>query len=209
MGKLGKPGAGFTVPAGPVEVEYIVNKSRFIGRIHPVESREEALACIENARRDYPDARHHCWAFVVGPPDSPVAVAQSDDGEPAGTAGKPILNVLEHKRIGNILLVVIRYFGGIKLGAGGLVRAYSHSAQLAVDRGDFVRREPKADYLFRGDFAQEQPLRHWLGEHGGEVVDVFYGDGIRCHIRIPEKQAESLFALGASLGAGIEHFTER
>ena len=195
---------GFTVPAGPVEVEYVVNRSRFIGRIQPVENREQAMALVDRARVDFPDARHHCWAFVAGDPASPIAVAQSDDGEPTGTAGRPILNVLEHKRIGNILLVVIRYFGGIKLGAGGLVRAYSHTAQLAVDAVALATREPVAEYLFCGDFAHEQLLRHWLAEHDGAVVDVAYGEGIRCRIRLAEKYRRSLLALAASMAAEVE-----
>ncbi|CAG0912002.1 unnamed protein product, partial [Cyprideis torosa] len=112
--------AAFFVPASRVEHELVVNKSRFIAWIAPASDREQAMALLDEARLAYPDARHHCWAYVLGNPSNAASAAANDDGEPAGTAGKPILNVIQHKAIGNIMVVVIRYFGGIKLGAGGL-----------------------------------------------------------------------------------------
>jgi len=102
------------------EAQYTVKKSRFIARVVPIGSREDALAAVAVAKRDYPDARHHCWAYLLGEPGDARSAGMSDDGEPAGTAGKPILNVLQHGKFGDVLVVVIRYFGGIKLGAGGL-----------------------------------------------------------------------------------------
>ena len=113
----------YAVPAASCEQEYVVKRSRFIARVVPVNSRADVNAAVARAREDYPDARHHCWAYLLGPPGKAAGAGMSDDGEPAGTAGKPILNVLQHGHLGDVLVIVVRYFGGIKLGAGGLVRA--------------------------------------------------------------------------------------
>ena len=109
-------------------------KSRFISRAGCVTSKDEAKLFVHQCRLDYEDAGHYCWAYLLGNPDRASSAAMSDDGEPSGTAGKPILNVLQHKNVGDIMVVVVRYFGGVKLGAGGLVRAYSSSAQLVMDK---------------------------------------------------------------------------
>ena len=196
-------GDGYPVPAATCEVEYEIKKSRFIARVYPAASRAAAMEFIDQCRTEFPDARHHCWAFVVGPPRSPLNVAQSDDGEPTGTAGKPILNVLEHKQVGDILLVVIRYFGGIKLGAGGLVRAYSQAAQSAMSALELRDFVPQADLVYVGDFSQEQAVRQWLAGRGGEVLDVTYGEGIRCTIRLPRTRCGDFADFAAGLGGRV------
>ena len=125
------------------------------------------MAALAQARSDYPDARHHCWAYQIGSPKSPSTAAMSDDGEPSGTAGKPILNVIQHKDIGDLMIIVIRYFGGIKLGAGGLVRAYSAAAQQVIDTIELKEKKFLKRFNIKGDYALEQPLRHWLNSHEG------------------------------------------
>ncbi|MCW8886021.1 MAG: YigZ family protein [Motiliproteus sp.] len=112
----------YSVPQQRIEVETEIKKSRFIAWADRAENRDQAMAVLSEARNRYPDARHHCWAYLIGNPAQPKTQAMSDDGEPSGTAGKPILNVLQHNEIGDVMIVVSRYFGGIKLGAGGLVR---------------------------------------------------------------------------------------
>ncbi len=166
--------SAYDVPAASIEVELEVKKSRFITRVGFAPDREAAMAILAKARDDYPDARHHCWAYLVGNPHSPRTVAASDDGEPSGTAGKPILNVLQHKQIGDLMVVVIRYFGGIKLGAGGLVRAYSSAAQQGIDALTLREQRFLVEFKVRGDYALEQSLRHWLVSHSGELVSVDY-----------------------------------
>lgn len=193
----------FNVPARAIEWEYEVKKSRFIARAARAQNREEAMALLEQARQDYPDARHHCWAYLIGNPHSPTTVAMSDDGEPSGTAGKPILNVLQHKDVGDIMLIVIRYFGGIKLGAGGLVRAYSHSAQLAMTELQTEAQVPMSQCQLRGDFAFEQSLRHWLSQHQGQVIQVDYGQSIACQIALPDDKLELLLSFAVGQGAEI------
>lgn len=190
----------FLVPAAPVELEYEIKKSRFIARAARAANRQQAMQLLEQARQDFPDARHHCWAYLIGNPHSPITVAMSDDGEPGGTAGKPILNVLQHKHIGDIMLIVIRYFGGIKLGAGGLVRAYSHAAQLAMTDLQTEMQVPMSQCVVIGGFHTEQPLRHWLDQHGGRVQEVEYGLKIRCSIELPDRAMVELQAFAVSLG---------
>ena len=118
------------------EAEYTVNRSRFIGRCFPVESEEAALCLLGDIRKKHWDATHNCFAYRIG---DNAAARFSDDGEPGGTAGKPILNVIEQKKLVNTAVVVTRYFGGVKLGAGGLVRAYSNAAAAALDRAELAR----------------------------------------------------------------------
>lgn len=113
--------------------EIIINKSRFITYVYKVNNKDEIDNILSLLRKEYKDATHHCYAYILG-----NLKKASDDGEPAHTAGIPILNVLENKKINNILVVVIRYFGGIKLGAGGLVRAYSNSVAKALDNAVLV-----------------------------------------------------------------------
>lgn len=122
----------YPIPAGFLERETEIKKSRFIARVAPVSSRDEVKAWLEQARNDHPDARHICWAYQIGRPGAAAEAAMNDDGEPSGTAGKPILSVIQHKDLGDVLVMVIRYFGGIKLGAGGLVRAYAGATEAVL-----------------------------------------------------------------------------
>lgn len=189
----------YPVPHQATEVCYEIKKSRFIARLCPATDREQALSALAQAKVDYPDARHHCWAYQLGSPQSPHAVAMSDDGEPSGTAGKPILNVIQHKGIGNVMLVVIRYFGGIKLGAGGLVRAYSKAAQLAFDNLSTVQHieYDRVDVLCH--FADEQPLRHWLEQHNAYIEAVQYQQQVQLTVAMDDALLASLDAYLASL----------
>jgi uncharacterized YigZ family protein len=164
------------VPASLFELEYVVKKSRFIARVLPVADRAEVNAAVTQSRLDYPDARHHCWAYLLGRPSDARGAGMSDDGEPAGTAGKPILNVLQHGTVGDVLVIVIRYFGGIKLGAGGLVRAYSSTTQQALDAVPVQSRRELVRRRLSGDFAAEQSVRHFLGTVDGVLETVDYSD---------------------------------
>ncbi len=119
----------YLVPTQYGEDEFVEKKSRFIGRVWPVETEEEALAKIQEMKKQHYDATHNCWAYVIK--DGPMRF--SDDGEPGGTAGNPMMQVLQRENIYNVVCVVTRYFGGILLGAGGLVRAYTKGAKIAVD----------------------------------------------------------------------------
>lgn len=178
------PPQKYLVPHVSIEQVYEVKKSRFIARIACASNRAQALRILEKSKIDYPDARHHCWAYLIGDPKAPKTMAASDDGEPSGTAGKPILNVLQHKNVGDLMVVVIRYFGGIKLGAGGLVRAYSNAAQLAMDQLSTKEYNEMVRLNVSADFATEQLLRHWLTLHDGKVLSVHYSHQVNLTIEL-------------------------
>jgi uncharacterized YigZ family protein len=180
------------VPAAIYEHEYVQKKSRFIARVVPVNSRDEVKLAVQQSRRDYPDARHHCWAYLLGRPEDAINAGMSDDGEPAGTAGKPILNVLQHGHLGNVLVIVVRYFGGIKLGAGGLVRAYGSATQLALQDTPVRTFQQMSQLLATLDFSAEQALRHWLQGAGGEVLAVDYAEQVLVTLAIASPKLDSL-----------------
>ena len=119
----------YLVPTGYGEDEFIEKRSRFIGHIFPVETEEEALEKIQQLKKKYYDATHNCWAYVI----RGGAMRFSDDGEPGGTAGNPMMQVLQREGLNNVVCIVTRYFGGVLLGAGGLVRAYTKGAKIAID----------------------------------------------------------------------------
>lgn len=188
----------FFTPASTLERELEIKKSRFIARAGKVSSREEALAFVETVQADYPDARHHCWAYLIGNPATAATAAMSDDGEPGGTAGRPILNVIQHKDIGDVIVVVSRYFGGIKLGAGGLVRAYSGATQLVLAELPLTEHRPQRHYRLRFDFAHEQPLRYWASQHQAKLLSIDYGEEVTASMAVPEEQVDIFEAfLGA------------
>jgi len=192
---------GYPVPAGPVDRELLINKSRFITWLRPVASREQAMAVIEEARACYPDATHHCYAYLLGNPASAQA-AMNDDGEPSGTAGKPIFNVIQHKGMSDVLVVVIRYFGGVKLGAGGLVRAYAAAAEAVLAEVERVESVPQVTCRLEMDFPLEQRLRHWADQNESEVLDVHYSQSVAMTLRCPTQSLADLESLCAA-----EHIT--
>ncbi|MFT5894544.1 MAG: putative YigZ family protein, partial [bacterium] len=158
-------------PTAQQRSELEIKRSRFITTIIPVLDKRSGLLAIDVIRQEFPDANHHCWAMIAAAPDDVYHQDQSDDGEPKGTAGKPMLNVLSHSGLGNVVVVVTRYFGGIKLGAGGLVRAYTAAvttalSQLATDI-QFVRdnRQMLLPY------SQLDTLQHWLKTTNIAITD--------------------------------------
>ncbi|RBW48434.1 YigZ family protein [Marinobacter sp. F3R11] len=184
----------YPVPAGYLERETEVKKSRFIARVVPVADREGVKDWVEKAHQDHPDARHICWAYQIGRPGSAAEAGMNDDGEPSGTAGKPILSVIQHKDMGDVLVMVIRYFGGIKLGAGGLVRAYAGAAESVLSEVDRVFHKPLNPANVTMGFAGEQPLRHWCDVHGAELDSVNYGVDVSARVLVPEDHAEAFCA---------------
>ncbi|WP_372965805.1 YigZ family protein [Marinobacter sp.] len=176
----------YPVPAGYLERETEVKKSRFIARVYPVSSRDEVRERVAEAHQDYPDARHVCWGYQIGRPGSAAEAAMNDDGEPSGTAGKPILNVIQHKDMGDVLVIVIRYFGGVKLGAGGLVRAYAGAAESVLSEVAREVHQARVQAHVELDFADEQPLRHWCDGHEGNIESIDYSANVHALVSVPE-----------------------
>ena len=169
-----------------------IKKSEFIAYAYPVSSREQAMFHVEQLRVKYADARHHCWAYIIGDPNNTTSAGFDDDGEPNGTAGRPILNVLQHKSIGNVIIIVVRYFGGIKLGAGGLTRAYAGSAQAAVDEMVLLPYVPMAQVQIIAEFATEAQCRYVVEDLGGHIDDVTYSKQVTLTVTLAEADIDSL-----------------
>ena len=169
-----------------------IKKSEFIAHAYPVTSREDAMFHVEQLREQYTDARHHCWAYIIGDPNNTTSAGFDDDGEPNGTAGRPILNVLQHKSIGNVIIIVVRYFGGIKLGAGGLTRAYAGSAQAAVDEMILLPYVPMALVKILAEFATEAQCRYVVEDLGGRIDDVAYSKQVTLTVTLAEADIDNL-----------------
>lgn len=169
-----------------------IKKSEFIAYAYPVTSREQAMFHVEQLREQYPDARHFCWGYIIGDPDNTTSAGFDDDGEPSGTAGRPILNVLQHKSIGNVIIIVVRYFGGIKLGAGGLTRAYAGSAQAAVDEMTLNPYVPMAQIQILAEFATEAQCRYMIENLGGHIDDVTYSKQVTLTATLAQADIDSL-----------------
>lgn len=188
----------YLVPAGEGEAEYVEKRSRFIGHMWRVESEEEARARIEETRRRHYDARHNCWCYRIK--DGPVRY--SDDGEPQGTAGQPMLNVFEREAVENVCCVVTRYFGGVLLGAGGLVRAYTQSAKNALDAAGIsvVRRWVEA--LLSCPYSWHDRVRQEVERLGGTIAGTDYGADVCFTALLPEQSAQEILASIYDLSAG-------
>ena len=176
----------YTILSRAVESTTEEKNSEFLTFLHPVTSREEAMTHVDAYRKQYPDAAHVCWAYVIGNTRQPQTQAFSDDGEPSGTAGKPMLHVLTERDVGNSLAVVVRYFGGVKLGAGGLVRAYSGAVSQAVNRAELVVVTPRVECEVLVDFAREAKVRHWVGQFQGQILAVDYAARVSLRISLEE-----------------------
>ena len=169
-----------------------IKKSQFLGFGIAIDSREQLMFHVEQLRNQYPDARHVCYGYIIGDPHNTTSAGFDDDGELSGTAGKPILNVLQHKGIGNCVVIVVRYFGGIKLGAGGLTRAYSSSAQAVVDNMNLHAFVPLSVILIETDFANESFVRHTLDGFKATILKVDYGKNVVLTVELAQKSVQAL-----------------
>lgn len=168
--------------------EYEVKRSRFLCYVRPVKTPEEAQAFIAQVKQKHWDARHNCSAYRLREGD---LKRFSDDGEPQGTAGMPILDVLEKQGVTDVCVVITRYFGGILLGAGGLVRAYSHSASLALEAGEVVEMIPCLEGSFTCDYTLYGRIPSLLAECGGKETGTDFADRVTVHFRLPEGNLEA------------------
>lgn len=176
----------YLVPTGFGEDEFTEKKSRFIGRVWPVETEEEAISKIEAMKKQHYDATHNCWAYII----KNSAVRFSDDGEPGGTAGMPMLQVLQREGLHNVVCVVTRYFGGILLGAGGLVRAYTKGAKIAVDAaGKSMKRVWTVLYV-PCPYSFYERLKLEVAAFGGIIRNTEFGSEVELEILVAEAQAQ-------------------
>ena len=178
----------YLVPRGVGQAEYIEKKSRFLGGVYPVTSEQEAKEILERVRRQHYDARHNCWCYILKSGQK----RYSDDGEPQGTAGQPMLNVFERERVVDVLCVVTRYFGGILLGAGGLCRAYTKAAKDALDAAGISKMQPWLRQQITVPYALFERAKLLIAAQEGAVEDAQYGADILITYRIPEGADERL-----------------
>jgi uncharacterized YigZ family protein len=182
------------------EAEIVIRKSRFIGHVMPVASEAEAVSFIEEIKRKHADATHNCSAYVVGERDEHQK--QSDDGEPSGTAGKPILEVIRHKELKNTAIVVTRYFGGILLGAGGLIRAYTDAAAAGIAAAGMVRRVLHREVTVTVDYTWYGKLDNELRNRGIRLGDTQFTDKVTVRCLPRNAGAEGFAAWLADLTRG-------
>ncbi|HEV7619684.1 MAG TPA: YigZ family protein [Burkholderiaceae bacterium] len=168
-----------------VQVETEIRKSRFIGFAIPVTDRDAAMKELQNIRVQHHAATHVCWALMAGGQSG-----MSDDGEPSGTAGRPILEVLRHHDLDGVLGAVVRYYGGIKLGAGGLVRAYTDSIATALKHAQRIERVSHVELTMEIDYADEARVRRWLEHEDYMLVDSGHGTVVKLVIRLPSAELD-------------------
>lgn len=171
--------------------EIVEKKSKFIANVFYVESQEEANKCLEEIRKKYFDARHNCFAYSVLAEEG-IVNRFSDDGEPSGTAGSPMLNILNSNNITNTLVVVTRYFGGILLGTGGLVRAYSDAAKKAIDSIELVDIAKGKEVLLEISYQDVEKLKYYLNKNNISIRDTIYKENVEVYIDIENEKFEEL-----------------
>ena len=188
----------YLIPTGFGEDEFIEKKSRFIGRVWPVETEEEALQKIAEMKKQHYDATHNCWAYII----RGGAMRFSDDGEPGGTAGNPMMQVLQKEELNNIVCVVTRYFGGTLLGAGGLVRAYTKGAKIAIDAaGKSMKRVWSVLYI-PCPYTYYERLKLEIAAFDGVIRDTQFGAEIELEVLIAAPKTDGFIARLTDMTSG-------
>lgn len=172
--------------------ERIINRSRFIGYASPCSSEEEALGFLQEIRDNHKTATHHCYAYIIG--SNSGIMRYSDDGEPGGTAGLPIMDVMKCRQVVNCCVVVVRYFGGVLLGTGGLVRAYTQSAQAALEASGVARMELTAEELCEVPYPVWDKFRYAAGQMPVKISGIEYGSSICFHLQYRVSDGENLLS---------------
>ncbi|MCC8066476.1 MAG: YigZ family protein [Clostridiales bacterium] len=188
------------------EAEIVEKKSRFIATIRPVDSEEAALEFIAATKKKYWDARHNCFAYVIG--ERQELQRCSDDGEPQGTAGRPMLDVLLGADVHNMAVVVTRYFGGVLLGTGGLVRAYSKAVQEGLKNSVVLEKQEGISLLIQTDYNGVGKIQYLLGQRGIPVLNSEYTDIVRLRVLVPRERAAALMEAVTEGTAGRAEFPE-
>lgn len=188
----------YLIPTQDADAEFVERRSRFIGHIFATETEEEALARLKQMRETYWDATHNVYAYII----RDGATRFSDDGEPGGTAGMPVLQVLQREEIFNVTCVVTRYFGGILLGAGGLVRAYAHSAKIALDAAGRSLKQVWTRLYLPCPYNWFERIRLEVTAFGGVIESTDFGADVSFDLLLPEAQIAPFLARVTDLSAG-------
>jgi uncharacterized YigZ family protein len=190
--------ARYRIPAARTRCQETISRSRFITTVAAAETPEQARDLVAQVRAEFPDATHHCYAFVAGPPGSTAQIGMSDDGEPGGTAGRPMLAVLLGCGVGDVVAVVTRYFGGTKLGTGGLVRAYSGGVKAALAELPLREKVSLRSLQLKGSYHSISTLDRLFSSHEAQVIERAFDERVTWDVAVPEEH------LGALLDAVAE-----
>jgi len=192
----------YKIPAKFYRTEETIKRSRFITTVAHAFTEEDAKAFISIIKNEFPDATHNCWAYVAGPPGDAARIGMSDDGEPHGTAGKPILTVLLHSEIGEIVTVVTRYFGGTKLGTGGLVRAYSGSVKNALAGLSIKEKRDVITLTAILDYSKIIAVKQMIESFNSEIIEAKYEADVTFKIELPKNNKDSFIHAITDLAGG-------
>ena len=195
-------GLRYAIPSRIYTVEEVIQRSRFITTAAHAPDANAANAFVDSVRESFPDATHHCWAFVAGPPGSTAHIGMSDDGEPHGTAGRPMLTVLLHSGVGEVVTVCTRYFGGVKLGTGGLSRAYAGGVKLLLQTLPTELKIKRVHVSVRVAYPHVESLQRLLDDLEVVVEHEEYGEEVRYQIAVPVMTLETLREQLAQLTSG-------
>ena len=200
---LGDMGKRYNIPQpGLHRCEEIIKRSRFIATVAWAPDVGAAKSFIETIKSEFPDATHNCWAYAAGPPGDTAAVGFSDDGEPHGTAGRPMLNALLYSGIGEAAVVVTRYFGGVKLGSGGLVRAYSGATAKGLEATPVREKITPARLKIELDYTLITQFKRALAEFEAVVLEEAFTDAAGFVVELPEEHAEAFTRFLTDLSHG-------
>ena len=189
----------YTTLEGEGEAEFVEKKSVFIGHAAPVKSEEEAQAFVKKYKNQYMDARHNVWAYLM---KGEIIARYSDDGEPQGTAGVPVLDTIRKSGVTDAVVVVTRYFGGILLGAGGLVRAYSHTAKLALEAAHIITYEQYTEMELVCSYSDYQRYSALLPSFGAIIDDTDFSDRVILRFSVKDTVVADLFAKIQEMSGG-------
>ncbi len=184
----------YPIPADRARAEVVIDRSRFVCTLAPAATPDAAQAVLHEVQAEFPGATHHCWAYVAGAPGSTSRIGLSDDGEPHGTAGRPMLTVLLHSNVGEIVAVVTRFYGGVKLGTGGLARAYADAVNVALGR---LLTHEKVEYgalTVTVAYAQFSAVQHLLPSFEAKALSEVFAEGVTLQLRAPLERLPDLRA---------------
>jgi uncharacterized YigZ family protein len=198
--------ARYSIPSARHRVEQSIERSRFICTVQRAEDAASAQGFLRDMNTEFADATHNCWAYVAGPPGSTNVVGMSDAGEPHGTAGRPMLTVLLHSGVGEIAAIVTRYYGGVKLGTGGLVRAYGGIVKLALETLPVMQRIDYSEVWLSIGYPSVTMVQQAIELLEAEVVRQEFGVDVRYRLRVPRNNVERLRTIVADTTRGDGEF---
>jgi uncharacterized YigZ family protein len=198
----------YPIPADRARAEDVIDRSRFICSVARAETAADAQAFIREISAEFPDATHHCWAYVAGPPGSTTHIGMSDDGEPHGTAGRPMLTVLLHANLGEVVAVVTRYYGGVKLGTGGLARAYAGAVQSGLAVTPTRERVEYGALRVTVSYANFSAVQHLLAAHEATVLEEQFTEQVTLGLQVPLPHLPALRAAIGNATSGQAVFSD-